>query len=65
MILRQFLLQSAAIDAARPGLLNEYGQRYEIDSEMRGPAATATVRSVWTVPTGQTVPRLVTCYVLE
>jgi hypothetical protein len=41
-----------------------YKQRYVLDFLMRGPKGRATVRSVWIVLADETLPRLLTCYVL-
>ena len=58
-------LRQAAIDAdVQPGRLDRYGQRYVVDFDLLGPAGRALVRAVWIVPSGQTLPRLVTCYIL-
>jgi hypothetical protein len=43
---------------------DDFGQRYHLDVEMTGPKGTATVRSRWIVRTGESAPRLSTCYVL-
>ena len=58
------LHQAAAQGEATPGKSDRYGRRYVVDFSLQGPAGTATVRSAWIVLAGQTVPRLVTCYVL-
>ena len=63
--LRTALLEAAAEGGdARAGTADEFGQRYELDFEMTGPAGTAMIRSCWIIPAGSNVPRLVTCYVL-
>ncbi len=41
-----------------------YKQRYVLDFLMRGPKGRATVRSVWIVLAEETLPRLLSCYVL-
>jgi len=43
---------------------DQYGQRYTVDFAMRGPGGAATVRSCWIIRTGETVPRLASCYVI-
>lgn len=58
------LAQAAADGEAEEGKLDNYGQRWVIDFEMQGPAGSATVRSAWIVLAGESVPRLVTCYIL-
>ncbi len=63
-ILVQALREAAESREAAPGRLDRYGQRYIVDSPLAGPAGHATIRSVWIVRTGESVPRLVTCYIL-
>jgi hypothetical protein len=58
------LAKAAAVDDARRGRNDRYGQRYVVDFEFTGPAGTAVIRSAWIVPPQETVPRLVTCYIL-
>jgi len=58
------LKQAAADREAEEGKLDGYGQRFVIDMPMQGPAGTATVRSAWITLTGESIPRLVTCYIL-
>jgi len=46
---------------ARPAAQSAWGLRYEILGPLTGPnGATAWVRSIWIVPAGGTLPRLVT-----
>ena len=57
-------LRQAAIDAdVQPGRLDQYGQRYVADFDLIGTAGRALVRPVSLLPSGQTLPRLVTCYI--
>jgi hypothetical protein len=58
------LRQAAADGEAVLGKHDRYGQRYVIDFEFTGPAGTATIRSAWIVRTNESVPRLVTCFIL-
>lgn len=63
------LLINALKEAAREGeasigKTDRYGQRYVIDFELLGPAGTAMVRSAWIILAAETLPRLVTCYIL-
>jgi hypothetical protein len=63
------LLCSALLDAALEGDAmagenDEYGQRYVVDFEMKGPRGRATVRSTWIIVRGEDHPRLTSCYVL-
>jgi hypothetical protein len=61
--LRQSLLAAACSENAVPGHYNQYGQRYTIDYELTTNSGTATVRSAWIIRTGETIPRLVSCYI--
>jgi len=63
-ILFDALKEAAAQGQAVPERADRYGQRYRIDFPLRGPRGTAVIRSVWIVRTGETFPRLVTCYIL-
>jgi hypothetical protein len=63
-LLLDALKEAGADGDATPGKVDRYGRRYVIDSAMHGPADTAALRSAWIVLTGETVPRLVTCYIL-
>lgn len=63
------LLLSALADAASngnavAGKLDKYGQRYLIDFAFTGRSGTAMIRSVWIIRHGESIPRLVTCYIL-
>jgi hypothetical protein len=63
------LLINALLNAARDGdaaigKSDQYGQRYLIDFEFIGPSGSALIRSAWIVRPDETVPRLVTCYIL-
>ena len=58
------LREAATTRDASEGAVDQYGQRYVIDFEMIGPRGTVTVRSAWIIRTGETLPRLVTCYIM-
>lgn len=55
---------AAAEGEATLGRSDRYGQRYQIDFNISGPTGSAVVRSVWIIAERETVPRLVTCYIL-
>lgn len=58
-------LRAAAADGeATFGRSDRYGQRYRIDFEFKGPAGKAVIRSAWIVRVGETLPELVTCYIM-
>jgi hypothetical protein len=58
------LRAAAEAGQATIGKIDKYGERYLIDFEFRGRIGSARIRSVWMVRTNETVPRLVTCYIL-
>ena len=62
--LQEALLEAARQSEAQPGFADEYGQRYTVDFEMRQPDRIVRVRSSWIILTGESVPRLTSCYVL-
>ena len=62
--LLQALRDAATENDAVVGKLDEYGQRYSIDFDYTGSAATAVIRSAWIIRPNETVPRLVTCYII-
>jgi hypothetical protein len=62
------VLEQALLDAVdrhredmRPGVQDEYGQRYLLDFEMTTNMGTATIRSAWIVRTAEVELRLTTC----
>lgn len=63
-ILKEALLSAARESEAATGAATPYGQRYIIDFDLFRHGRTVTIRSAWTVRTGESVPRLTTCYVL-
>jgi hypothetical protein len=59
------VLRLAAVDGeAVLGHADRHGQRYVIDFEFQGVTGQAMIRSAWIIRRGETVPRLVTCYIL-
>jgi len=62
--LRIALLWAATNAEARIGVMDLYGQRYNIDFELVRHDRAVKIRSAWIVPAGQDLPRLTTCYVL-
>ncbi len=62
-VLRQALLKAALEGDALEGERDDYGQRYVVDLEVRGPRGRATVRSSWIVLRGEDFPRMTGCYV--
>jgi hypothetical protein len=56
--------KAAVTEEAVTGKLDEYGQRYVVDSVFTGPGGTATLRTAWIIRSSEDFPRLVTCYIL-
>jgi len=57
--------QSAAREEeASPGAATPFGQRYVVDFDLLRHGKAVRIRSTWMVRTGESVPRLTTCYVL-
>jgi hypothetical protein len=61
--LRTALLGAAATADAQLAEADQFGQRYVVEFEIRGPRSVGLVRSMWIVRRGETVPRLTSCYV--
>ncbi|MFQ5548979.1 MAG: DUF6883 domain-containing protein [Woeseia sp.] len=62
-LLRTALLHAAATGDAEAIGSDKFGDRYVIDSMVTGPRGTATVRSTWIVRSGESRPRLTSCFV--
>jgi Domain of unknown function (DUF6883) len=62
--LRNALLKAAVEEEAILGVGDAYGRRYVLDFLLGGPLGKAKVRSSWIVRTGESFPRLTSCYVL-
>jgi len=65
VFLRERLIEAAAGSGAVLDECDEYGQRYIVDFECESGDRRAMVRSAWIVLTGETMPRLITCFVLS
>jgi hypothetical protein len=63
--LRAQLLQAAATGQAFAADRDEYGERYILDFECSRGDRRANIRSAWIVLSGETFPRLITCFVLS
>lgn len=63
-LLRAALLRAAASGSATPVAQDQFGTRYMIDFEMKGPSGTGMVRSTWIIRIGESTPRLTSCYLL-
>ena len=62
--LRYALLLAARTQESRRAEKDEHGERFVVESWVAGPRGRARVRSLWIVRTGESFPRLVSCYVL-
>jgi hypothetical protein len=63
-VLRGALLWAASNEEARPGVANQYGQRYIVDFDLVRQSGGVRIRSTWIVRIGEDLPRLTSCYVL-
>jgi hypothetical protein len=61
--LRTALLRAASTADAQLAEADQFGQRYVVEFEIRGPRRAGLVRSMWIVRRGETVPRLTSCFV--
>jgi hypothetical protein len=61
--LRKALLAAAANADAQLGGADQFGDRYVIEFEIRGPGGSGVVRSMWIVRRGEWIPRLTSCFV--
>jgi hypothetical protein len=43
---------------------DDYGQRYALDFRVQGTGEPVTIRSLWIIRYGESVPRFASCYVL-
>jgi hypothetical protein len=62
--LRESLLEAAKTQEAIPAERDQYGQRFVVDFNVKGPVGEARVRSAWIVREGEDFPRLTSCFVL-
>jgi Domain of unknown function (DUF6883) len=61
--LRNIILNAILIEEAIEGVTDEHGQRFVVDFATEGLRGIVTIRTVWIIDRGETVPRLVSCYV--
>lgn len=62
-MLRSALLEAAASVDVQPTITDQFGERYVLEFQMRGPTGAAVVVSTWIVLRGEQRPRLTTCFV--
>jgi hypothetical protein len=61
--LRTALLRAAATADAQPAESDQFGKRYVVEFEIKGPRGVGIVRSTWIVRRGENAPRLTSCFV--
>ncbi len=61
--LREMILAAVLTNEATRGLTDEHGARFRVDFNVQGLHRAVTVRTAWHIDAGETVPRLVSCYV--
>lgn len=61
--LREMILAAVLADEAAQGVTDEHGTRYGVDFETEGLRGAVRIRTAWHIDTGETAPRLVSCYV--
>ncbi len=61
--LRRMVLEAARANEATEGVKDEHGERFTLDLETQGLFGMVTIRTAWIVDTGESTPRLVSCYV--
>ena len=61
--LRAMILAAISTQETISGPSDEHGARYAVDFETQGLRGIVTIRTAWIIDRGDTVPRLVSCYV--
>ncbi|HEV2913079.1 MAG TPA: hypothetical protein VGX92_07175 [Pyrinomonadaceae bacterium] len=61
--LREMILAAVQTQEAVQGATDEHGTRYTVDFEAQGLSGMVTIRTAWIIDAGETIPRLVSCYV--
>jgi hypothetical protein len=62
--LRDALLEAARSSGASQVSVDAWGSHWRLDATVGRHGKSAVVRTIWIVRTGESVPRLVTCWVL-
>jgi hypothetical protein len=57
------ILDAVLVNDAVEGITDEHGTRYSLDFATLGLLGPVTVRTAWIIDAGETIPRLVSCYV--
>ncbi len=61
--LREMILAAVLTHAATQSITDKHGTRYTVDFEAKGLSRIVAIRTAWIIDAGETVPRLVSCYV--
>lgn len=61
-LLRRALMTAAATEEATSLGEDEFGRRFAVEFDLRGPSGSGRVRSYWIIRRGEEYPRLITCY---
>ena len=62
-LLREKILQEILQTEATLNSTDEHGSRYTVDFAIEGLENLVVIRTAWIIDEGETVPRLVSCYV--
>lgn len=63
-LLREMILAAVLTAEAQSGRADEHGSRYTVDFEARAlQGNVVTIRTAWIIDAGDSVPRLISCYV--
>ncbi len=61
--LREMILQAILVNEVAEGTSDVHGARYTVDFKAQGLRKIVTICTAWIIDAGETVPRLVSCYV--
>jgi hypothetical protein len=61
--LRAMIIAAISTEDATAGPTDEHGARHAVDFSTQGLRGMVTIRTAWIIDRGETVPRMVSCYV--
>ena len=61
--LRAMIIAAISTEDDDAGPTDEHGARYAVDFSTQGLRGMVTIRTAWIIDRGETVPRMVSCYV--
>lgn len=61
--LQAMIVNPISREEATAGVADEHGERFVVDFATQGLRGMVTIRTAWIVDRGETLPRLVSCYV--